>query len=167
MAKYKLAETGVLDTETGSHIPEDSDNRHWREYQQWLDEGNAPDPQYTSEEVREQRLAGVIEERKRRLALGFNYDFGDARGVHRIGTTPADMAGWDEVTKLAQARNVAGEVAPIAIVTDTGPVDVSPAEWNDILLAAGEARQPIWQASFALQAMVPIPEDYAGDQHWP
>lgn len=46
MAKYKLTENGVLDTETGANIPETNDNRHWREYQEWLTEGsplNTPD----------------------------------------------------------------------------------------------------------------------------
>ena len=44
MAKYRLTEEGVLDTETGGHIPNDSGNRHWQEYQEWLVEGNTPDP---------------------------------------------------------------------------------------------------------------------------
>jgi hypothetical protein len=44
MAKYKLTESGVLDTETGAHIPNNEGNRHWREYQEWLAEGNTPDP---------------------------------------------------------------------------------------------------------------------------
>ena len=46
MAKYKLTETGVLDTETGVYIPNASDNRHWQEYQEWLSgsPSNVPDP---------------------------------------------------------------------------------------------------------------------------
>lgn len=44
MAKYKLAESGVLDTETGAHIPNAEGNRHWQEYQEWLAVPNAPDP---------------------------------------------------------------------------------------------------------------------------
>lgn len=112
-------------------------------------------------------VADVISERDRRLALGFDFDFSDERGVHRIGTTRADMAGWDEVTTIAQVRSLRGNETPISIVTDTGPVQVSPSEWLDILEAAEAARQPIWQASFVLQAMDPIPEDYAADHHWP
>jgi hypothetical protein len=50
-----------------------------------------PDPVVT--------VADVVAERARRLALGFLYDFGDARGVHHIGTTLDDMNGWDEVAK--------------------------------------------------------------------
>lgn len=111
--------------------------------------------------------ADVWVERERRLALGFDYDFGDARGVHRIGTTEADMRGWDEVTKIAQARHALGQTAPIQIVTDTAPVQITPLEWFAILNAASGFRQPVWHASFLLQAMDPIPADFRDDQYWP
>lgn len=46
-------------------------------------------------------VADVVAERERRLALGFDYDVGDGRGVHHIGTTPDDMRKWmDEVLSL-------------------------------------------------------------------
>ena len=111
--------------------------------------------------------ADVSRERDRRLALGFDYDFGDARGVHRIGTTKGDEEGWDEVTKIALSRNAIGSTDPITIMTDTGPAVVTPLEWLAVLEAAAAFRQPIWQASFVLQAMDPIPDDYAEDSHWP
>lgn len=111
--------------------------------------------------------AGVEAERRRRLALGFDYDFGDARGVHRIGTTKEDMEGWDEVTTLADALRALGQTTPISILTETGPAQVMPDEWAAILLAAAAFRQPIWGASFTLAAMNPIPADFADDSHWP
>jgi hypothetical protein len=111
--------------------------------------------------------ADVSAERDRRLALGFDYDFGDARGVHSIGTTKGDEEGWDEVTKIALSRNATGSTDPINIMTDTGPAVVTPLEWLAVLEAAAAFRQPIWQASFVLQAMDPIPPDYAEDSHWP
>lgn len=111
----------------------------------------------------------VIAERERRLSLGFDYDFGDSRGVHRIGTAANDMRKWlDEVTPIAQALiNAEVPTGEIGIFTDTGPVTVTAAEWQQILLAAGNWRQPIYHASFALQAMDPIPADFAGDVWWP
>lgn len=111
----------------------------------------------------------VVSERERRLAAGFDYDFGDGRGVHTIGTTPADMFGWDAVSKLASAAIALGQPnTPIAIVTNTGPATVTALEWQQILVsAATEFQQPIWAASFALQAMSPIPADYASDARWP
>lgn len=110
----------------------------------------------------------VVAERERRLGLGFDYDFGDERGVHRIGTTPGDMVGWDEVTKFANAMVALGDTtSTITIVTDTGPTTVTALEWQAVLVAAGVFRQPIWQASFMLQAMDPIPVDFAAAAYWP
>lgn len=108
----------------------------------------------------------VYAERDRRLAAGFTHDFADVRGVHQIGTSLADMRGWDEVSKLADVLRRSGG-GTITIATDTGVVEVTPAEWDAILLASAAMRQPIWQASFALAAMDPIPADYADDGYWP
>lgn len=109
----------------------------------------------------------VHAERDRRLALGFDYDFGDARGVHRIGTSDADMRGWSEVSTASSAALAMGQDAyEITIVTDNGAAVITAQEWQAVLLAASAFRQPIWQAAFALEAMSPIPEDFADDQYW-
>ena len=45
MAKYKMVNGGVYDSELDLHIPENAGNRHWQEYQVWLDDpANTPDP---------------------------------------------------------------------------------------------------------------------------
>ncbi|ASS56888.1 hypothetical protein [Rhizobium leguminosarum] len=109
-------------------------------------------------------------ERDRRLGLGFVYDFKDARGAHRFATSEADMRGWDRVTKLKDALLQSGATqAPITISTQTGVTQVTADEWNDILLWAAEYfEQPLWQASFILQAMPVIPADYATNPaYWP
>jgi hypothetical protein len=112
-------------------------------------------------------IMSVIAERERRLSLGFDYDFGDARGVHHIGTSASDLKNWDEVTKLSQAAiNLSQPDMTIAIETDDGPCSVTAMEWQHILIAAGAARQPIFHASFALQAMDPIPDDFENDRYW-
>jgi hypothetical protein len=110
----------------------------------------------------------VQAERERRLQLGFDYDFGDVRGVHRIGTTAADMVGWNDVDKAANALHALGDnITTMTIVTDTGPVDITSSEWMQITLAAAAFRQPIWAGSFWLQAQDPIPADYAtNDAYW-
>lgn len=107
----------------------------------------------------------IATERNRRLALGFDYDFGDKRGVHHIGTSPADMVGWGEVSTYAGALLDMGDVeTKIAIVTDTGPCEVTAPEWRAIEVAAAAFRQPIWAKSFVLSAL--LPTDYANDAHW-
>lgn len=111
--------------------------------------------------------ADVIRERDRRLSLGFDYDFGDARGVHRIGTTDEDRKGWQEVTDVSNAAiNSGAPNVEIKISTDTGEVVITAQEWQSILLAAAAFRQPIWQASFALTALDPILDTYALDENW-
>ena len=118
--------------------------------------------------ARETALGGIVVERMRRLAAGFDHDFGDERGIHRIGTTEADQIGWSEVTTLSNALIALGDtVTTITAVTDIGPVEISALEWQAILVAAGQFRQPIWKASFALQAMDPMPADFTADQYWP
>ncbi|MBG6173065.1 hypothetical protein IWQ55_001363 [Labrenzia sp. EL_208] len=114
------------------------------------------------------RIDDITHERNRRLAAGFSYDFDDVRGVHTFATTENDMRGWDEVTKGAQAAlALSAPNSPIDLVTETGPVTVTALEWQQILVAATAHRQPIWQSSFLLQAMSPIPSDYADDSYWP
>lgn len=107
-------------------------------------------------------------ERDRRLAVGFDYDFVDARGVHHIGTTPADMAAWDgEVKPLADALIALGDTTTtIAIVTDTGPVAVTALDWQRITLAAAAFRQRIYSAYFAMKDLDPIPPTYIDNDRW-
>lgn len=112
--------------------------------------------------------ADVAAERDRRLAGGFNYDFGDARGVHTFGTTEADMKGWRDVTDYANALIALGDTTTtIGILTETGSAQVTALEWMAILDAAAMFRQPIWQASFVLTSMSPTPSDYANNVYWP
>ena len=106
-------------------------------------------------------------ERDRRLAEGFEFDFGDKRGVHEIGTTPADRRGWDEVTTGAQAAIALGEAeTEFEIVTNTGAITVTATEWMQVLAAATRHRQPIWKAFFGLSALPDVPKDYANDNRW-
>ncbi|MBZ9921783.1 hypothetical protein LB579_29255 [Mesorhizobium sp. BR1-1-7] len=112
-------------------------------------------------------MIDVNRERDRRLSAGFEYDFGGDRGVHHVGTDAADMVGWDEVTKLSSALLATGDTSTtIKIATNSGVADVTAEEWQQVLLAAGAFRQPIWQASFLLGAADPIPADYAADKWW-
>jgi len=137
--------------------------RFWAYVEAFVAAGGVIEP-FTGPQV---TVESVIAERDRRLASGFDFDFGGARGVHRIGTTPADMVGWNEVTTAAQAAlNLGLGANSINIITDTGPVTVTALEWQSVLAAAAQHRQPIWAASFALQSMSPIPANFADDAYW-
>ena len=41
---YMLAKWGVIRASDGASIPEADDNRDWQAYQEWVTEGNTPDP---------------------------------------------------------------------------------------------------------------------------
>lgn len=117
--------------------------------------------------VQKQLANAVTLECERRLELGFDYDFGDVRGVHRIGTTKGDLVGWDEVTKASNALIALGQSSStIDIVTDTGACSVTALEWQAIIAQSAAVRQPIWAGSFALLAMDPIPDNFADDSYW-
>lgn len=132
----------------------------------WASHGHELDPEYVPP-VPPPNPADVHAERDRRLALGFDYDFGDSRGVHRIGTTDADMRGWNEVTMAAlTAVNLGAGGTLFNINTDTGMTSVSAAEWLQILAAVTVIRQAIWGASFVLESQDPVPVDYANDAYW-
>ncbi len=112
----------------------------------------------------------LIAEVNRRLSLGFDFDFGDDRGIHHFGTTDADMKRWmQEVTPLAQAAMNMGESdRQIGIKTDTGPTIITASEWWRVLDSAADWRQPLYAAYFTLKALPQIPADYATNPaYWP
>mgnify|MGYP003146514859 CR=1 FL=1 len=128
-----------------------------------------PEPDPLEEEVAPRSNAQLLaQERDRRLAVGFSFDFGDHRGIHIIGTSADDMRGWDEVSQICDLiRRGVVDQPGIGISTETGVVEITPAEWDLVLAAAAAFRQPIWQASFALASMDPLPEDFTNDVWWP
>jgi hypothetical protein len=142
----------------------------WRLVPRYLSFGGSSKVEFDGERVVVTRLVSqdhVIAERERRMALGFDYDFQDARGVHRFGTTQADMKGWDDVDKSVNAMMTLGfSGVEFPIDTNTGPVLITPIDWAKITMGATAFRSPLWMKSFALLAMAPIPSDFASDAYW-
>lgn len=97
MAKYKLTNTGVQNTETGAFIPAAAGNRDWGEYQQWLSEGNTPDPQYTPSQLKANKKQEINQERDRRInggqiTFGGNEFDTDSRGRENLSGVVAHVA---------------------------------------------------------------------------
>jgi hypothetical protein len=100
MAKYKIILndkdelTGVQTVRERDgavlNIPASEDNRDWRQYLEWVAEGNTPDPMYTPEEEAENAIRAEIGELKddmRKVLIGqFDmlmalFDVGKDKGV--------------------------------------------------------------------------------------
>lgn len=75
---YKLTESGVIRLADNAHIPAAPGNRDWMEYQEWLNEGNTPERQFTVEEIRGQKKAQIDQLRNQKIAAGLSYTFPDA-----------------------------------------------------------------------------------------
>lgn len=118
MARYKLQENGVLDTESGAHIPDDAGNRHWQEYQDWLagtgefvgNGAQTPDPQYTLQEMKDNK--------KQEINLWRDGALSALTVDHGGNTFDADKASRDNLTSV-QAAIQAGVAVP------------NPMDWRD------------------------------------
>ena len=66
---YKQSEGESVTTDTGLWIPADPENTEWQAYQQWLAAGNAPDPRFSDDELKAQKLAEVYLEVSRLRAI--------------------------------------------------------------------------------------------------
>lgn len=70
MARYKLTESGVYDKNKNLFIPSDTRNRDFIAYQNWVNEGNTPDPIYSGSEKKEMKKFELNEARKDYLEKG-------------------------------------------------------------------------------------------------
>lgn len=66
MAKYKLIQNGVVDTETGAHIPNAPGNRHWAEYLEWA-QTNTADPEKSGAEKKAEKKAWINSSREEKV----------------------------------------------------------------------------------------------------
>lgn len=71
MYKQTPSGTFVIRKKDGAYIPQDPANKDWQEYQEWLSDGNMPDPAETAESARARMWEAVKAERDRRKAGGF------------------------------------------------------------------------------------------------
>ncbi len=66
---YKLQQNGVKRLSDNAFIPMDSANRDYQEYLQWLAGGNHPEPEFTTEELKERISSLLLAQYKRKIAV--------------------------------------------------------------------------------------------------
>lgn len=58
---YKLKKFGVQRIDTGEFIPENEENSHWQRYLEWKKLGNKPKPEFTLDELKNNRWKEAID----------------------------------------------------------------------------------------------------------
>ena len=106
MARYRLLERGVLDTQDGTVIP-DLSHPKWRDYIQWVTAGNIADPLVVPVHVPSAAEIAAQAELDAQGAIRAELKADSAIQALRT-RTPAQVDAWIEnnVTTLAEARTV-------------------------------------------------------------
>jgi len=106
MARYRLLERGVLDTQDGTVIP-DLSHPKWRDYIQWVTAGNVADPLIIPVRVPSQAELDAKAELDAQAAIRATLK-ADAAVQALRNRTPAECAAWIDanVTDIASARAV-------------------------------------------------------------
>ena len=69
---YKLTKNGVIRLADNLFIPNTPANRHWQEYQEWLRQGNQPEPEFTFDDLKQQLRQKIHQIRKEKENSGIN-----------------------------------------------------------------------------------------------
>jgi len=92
---FKLSGDGVIRKADGVCIPNSDGNRDWKQYQEWLAEGNTPEPEYTLEERLAMERANEINELKADLRAAQVWQFRMIVELFKVckqlGATNADV----------------------------------------------------------------------------
>jgi hypothetical protein len=83
---YKIVGDGVLRSD-GACIPNTMDNRDWRQYQEWLAEGNTPDPEFTDQELIDIAQSNEITNLKQDLKSALVWQFRMIQELFEVGNS--------------------------------------------------------------------------------
>ena len=87
MALYKICGDGWQNTETKEAIPNAPGNRQCQEVQEWIAQGNTPDPEFTQEEIDEAALEDRQNQRLAKLAGAIVDNFDMLLELFQVGVT--------------------------------------------------------------------------------
>lgn len=145
-------------------VPDDLDNRHRQEIADWEALGNTILPY----EAPPPSTDDVNAERERRILAGTTVT------VPGIGSIP--VQGRDEDARNLQAlgfaaslRIGAGDAATLTTFRDAENFDhdLTPPQILALWQGAADYVSAVYQASWALKEMAPIPADYSNPSYWP
>lgn len=78
---YREQEEGVLRLSDNASIPKVASNCDWKDYVKWVNEGNTPEPQFTTTEL----LLKAAQEAKKRVTAGFSLELSSGRCASGLG----------------------------------------------------------------------------------
>ena len=71
---YKLIKNGIKRLSDGARIPNDTKNKDWRKYQAWLKEGNKPEPEFTTKELRAKKQRDIKTKESELVQVKIQFD---------------------------------------------------------------------------------------------
>ena len=124
MQDYRLHEDGVLRQADNAFIPNDPQNCGWKIYQQWLAEGNTPDPEYTLDELKDKVASAIIDEANTRVDAVTSNDprakrMSLAKAIKRINKKLDGNANQADLDYLAAQATIADHLENIEATAAT------------------------------------------------
>lgn len=112
--------------------------------------------------------AAINTERERRIAAGATVTVTGAGNIPVQGRD-VDVRNLQGLGLAALARVSAGDTATITVFRDADNVDhdLTPPQVLELVQRAAGVVEAIIQASWAIKAMMPLPEDVTADGLWP
>lgn len=104
---YKLTGNGVFNKETNEYIPNNPGLSQWQEYQEWLNEGNSPEPLETLEEKRKRRKKEITNQVMNKInsMMSFEGDLYElALAIYLVDKKPQGLSS-EESSVLDNLRN--------------------------------------------------------------
>lgn len=166
MVAYKKIATGIVRTADGAVIPLAEANRDYRDYLEWVAQGNTPD-----EEVID--LTPLVDlERDRRIDAGITFEGVQyqSRGTDRENITGAAQLAFMAIVSGAQVGDLrwhGGDSDFQWIALDNSRVAMDAQTVVRLGKAAAIYKQALVFAGSNLKQMIPIPADYTDHRWWP